>query len=192
MPDWNADYLMLWPVSMTADDTVIFRIDRADDAEELEGIWSIGLDGANPTKLVAAGDTYPLDTLVPVDVSADGQYASAVSIAAIRQLDIVNTYYLVETQTGNVMPLVINGSVYILGQPVFSPSGAVALIHGGENLETLLHVLDLETSEMHPVAGGQAEPYLAWFMRPPTWAENDTVFIPIDGGGVLLTLEHTP
>ncbi len=188
LPDWNTDYLKLWPVVVTADDTVEFRIECADDAEEVEGIWAIGLDGATPTPLVSSEGAYPLDALVPVDVSADGQYVSAVSISAVRRNDIANAFYLVETQTGTITPIEINGSSYILGQPVLSPSGALALIHGGENPDTLLHVLNLETGESHPVAGSRNEPHIEWFLTAPSWAENDTVFIPTDEGGVLLTL----
>jgi hypothetical protein len=70
--------------------------------------------------------------------------------------------------------------------------GALALIQEGGNPETVLQVMDLETGETHPLTCGQTEPYLGWFMRPPTWAENDTVFIPTGGRGVVLTFEHTP
>jgi len=51
-------------------------------------------------------------------------------------------------------------------------------------------VLDLETGTSFPVTGTPDEPFIDWFQTPPTWAENNTVFLPTDAGGTLITLEQ--
>lgn len=180
-----------WPIVVTPDDTVIFRLERAGDDEHVAGIWRIELDGSNLRKLYVEDDIAPSKSPVLLRVTADGDFASILSIEALGRNYLDNVFYLAELDDGEVTHLAIDGSRYVLGPPVFSPSGSFALVHGGEDPRTLLHVLDLETGESSPVAGSRNEPYITWMLKSPTWAKNGTVFIPSDEGGTLLTLEHT-
>jgi Tol biopolymer transport system component len=184
--DVSADTTVAWPVFIASDNSIVFRIGQSDDAEEIAGVWRVDLDGSNLTQLVAADDIAPSNHPVPLRVSSDGVFVSVASMEAVRRFDWEHALYLVDARTGEVSHLEINGSRYVLGPPIFSPDGGLALVAGGDDPETGLHMLDLATGIAHPVPG--AELGISWLMKPPTWVANNSVFIPDSDGGTLITL----
>lgn len=208
LEDWNpSDYFVTWNLLVSTDDTITFEVQRVDEDEkeapdEVEGVWQVRLDGSGLTQLVAASKFPQNESPVPVGVSADGRHVSVASG------DWNPVFFLVDARSREVRyvelngrRLEVNGSRNVSGPPVFSPGGRYALVHSGEGSKTSLFVMDLETGLSEPVLDGGTGAQVAWSLDAPTWANNNTVFIPSPedarsifgiNKGVLLTLKNTP
>lgn len=190
LPDWSAAYRIHTAPVMDAGNLVYFSVQSRDDSDgAFEGIWRIELDGSEPVLLVPAGEDAPVVDPLVVSVSADGRHVHVASEPSLFGWFRPNeTFFLLEVETGN---LTSDGEFL---PAVLAPVGGIALVGGllyGAPVLAIIHLMTGDIESVLDIANGVSVGE-NWRSRQPTWAENDTVFIPTDDGGVLLTLENTP
>lgn len=179
--DWPTDYNLRTPPFVANDGSVFVAIHSNED---IEGIWKLTLDGSAPEQLVPANDDSGVAAPMIVSASADARYLNIVSMRGLAMAETTNTYFLLDTETGNLMPLDDEGGLQFVS---FGPSGNVGMMVQDADDENILHTIDLTTGEVTPV---EYSPDVGpWLTHIPVWAENDTVFLPDDDGGTLVTLK---
>lgn len=186
LPDWDREFEILEPVFVDMNDNVFVTIDSN---ANIGGVWRLGLDGADPEQLLTSGDNAPVDHPVIASVSWDGQYLSIFSLTGFRMLRADGTFFLLDTGSRALTVLETEETDFQL--VVFGPDGRTGLVSRRIDGSDRLVTIDLVSQAAKEVANSPADMY--WLRYMPSWANDNTVFIP-EGGedGVLLTLEQAP
>lgn len=174
LPGWFGQYNIPYP-PLVSGDAVLVTIESEGDAG---GVWRVGLDGSDPARLVAASGPNEVPDPFVVSVSPDGRHANVVSMSRMSVLEPEETYFIVDLISGELVSLVFADG---LGLVTFSPWGDTGLTVRDERLATV----DAAYGATQSVANSP-ETHV-WLIGIPVWAENDTVFLPGDGG-TLVTL----
>lgn len=179
LPDWSGAYNLLFP-PFVAEDAVFVAID-AETA--IGGIWRVGLDGSDPRQVVMANGDPPVAFPMIVSGSPDGRYLNVISVTGFRLMLEEETFFLFNASTGELLPLVSKGDLNFI---TFAPDGDIGLVVREVHGEDRLHMLDLSTGEVIPVANSPEVD--VWLETVPGWAENNTIFLPDGEGGTLINL----
>jgi len=161
---------------LVAGESVLVAIQADDDAG---GVWRVGLDGADPLQLVTASSSQGVPDPLVASVSPDGRHAGIVSARGLQLLEPEGTFFTLDLASGELIPMDFGDG---LGLVAFAPEGDTGLIVRDDHLATI----DPVTGATQPVVNSpEAE---TWLRYIPVWAANDTVFLPGEAGGTLVTL----
>lgn len=172
LPEWSEPYDILFP-PIVANGAVTFAVMSDSD---IAGVWRVGLDGTNPRQLVTADQ---VSRPFVASMSPSGRYVNVVSIVGLRLARMEGTFFLLDAETGELLPLVSEDGLNLMA---FGPDGVTGLMVRDGRLKTI----DLATGVVTPVANSPE--VNTWLSTIPVWVENDTVFLPGDGGGTIVTL----
>ncbi len=176
LPAWSEPYRVFSPPHAVGNDAVLVTVEADGDAA---GVWRVPFDGSDPVRLVPATGPDAIPRALVASVSADGRYASVVSLARMMQFETEEVYFIVDLVSGELVPMESGSDMLMVA---FAPGGDTGLTVRGDRLATV----DPVSGAMQPVANSpDVEP---WIMHIPVWAANDTVFLPGDGGGMLIAL----
>ncbi len=178
---WIGGYLLITPARGAMDGSIYMAIDT--DAN-FGGIWTIA-PGESDVEQVLATNTDPvIDSPMIVSTSPDGRYLNVVSMSGFARMMPENTFFLLDTQTGDLLPLDNEDNIQLIS---FAPDNETGLMAQEIDGMNVLHTIDLASGEVAPVA--DSPDVGVWLRYIPTWSENDTVFLPGGDGGTLVTLE---
>nr|MBA2277160.1 PD40 domain-containing protein [Chloroflexia bacterium] len=125
-------HIVAGPMHWLADDSLLFAIDRFDGPDEQNGLWRIGVDGDNPSQVLAGdwGDALPLPRIA--NVSADGRWASVYSDPRVPPYPWIHGKRIptrCSTSIAALTPVVdrTGEGGYVAAPPRFSPDGATAI-----------------------------------------------------------------
>lgn len=187
------------PLHWVADDRIFYSsIAYGSDS----GVWEAGLDGREPQQILPGGESADVRDPLLIDVAPDGAFFTVYSSTQFSVNRPDNVYAVVNRQTGEVQTFDLATDMASGGletAPRFSPDGQwlMALTSDDDGTGLALGVWQ----------PGDAGPSLRMPLNVPensyqintsrltsgfTWAENDTVLLSAEGGGVLLTLEPPP
>ena len=175
LPSWSDSYSIYFPPQV-AGDAVLVSIQSKGEAG---GVWRVGLDGSDPVQMVASSGPDAVSDPLVVAVARDGRYASIVSVTGLQRLEPEGTFHILDLASGELMPL---GSERDLGFVAFAPGSDIGLTVLDDRLATI----DPATGAAVLVANSPEVDQ--WLMHIPAWAADNTVFLPDDGGGTLVSL----
>ncbi len=174
LPAWSEPYSIFYPPHAIGNEAVLVTIDASGDAA---GVWRVPFDGSDPVQLVESSGPNVIPRPFVASVSADGRYASVVSLVRRMQFETEEVYFIVDLVSGEPVSMESGSDMLMVA---FAPGGDTGLTVRGDRLAAV----DPVSGAMQPVANSpDVEP---WIMHIPVWAANDTVFLP--GDGMLITL----
>ncbi len=204
--------LVIWmPMHWLPDDTILYTLSSAKIDEQRNGLWRVGVDGANPEKLIPGDGTADIPAPVAADVNLETGVMSVFSPLLLAQFGASPeqpVFWLGDLDDGSVRPLPLydaesgetldpasvqptdTDATPLLALPAgpaaLSPDGATALaVYRNMAGESSLMRLDPATGEVATVAPFSPET----LVQPlaPQWADNGTVLILTGDGAMLLT-----
>jgi WD40 repeat protein len=196
--DVDQAFAVWLPLTWLPDDTLLYTVIARDprEAAALDGVWQVGVDGADPRQVVPGNAEAEIPVALVGDVDPAGTTALVYSFSLLREfmfgLDRP-LFWLVDLADGTREPIPAPPGdgpepARVIGA-TFSPDGeSVLLVTMVPGLGWGLAVLDVATREITVLPGEPIEPF-----RPgaPQWAANDTVLRPHPHGAILIALERT-
>lgn len=181
LADEPEHFNILTPPLIAGDGSIFVAISSEDD---IGGIWKFEPDGCNPQQLASSNEEPPIEQPMIVSKSADDRYLNIVSITRVSLNRSENTFFLLNVESGDLMPLNHEDGLQWIS---FGPESNTGLITREADGKNLLHTIDVTTGDVTPVANSTE--VNIWLQHIPDWAENNTVFLPREEGGRLVTLE---
>jgi hypothetical protein len=208
-PDLDEPLTIWMPMAWLPDDTIVFSIASVDPDEPLNGIWRVGVDGAEPTKIVAGDRASGIPAAMVADISEETGAMSVYSPLLLGQYSVAweePLFWIGSLDDASVTPIppldaageALSATPAAPGGDVMTPAAPAAISPVGETALLVyrsaegrysLATMTLASGEVSPVAslpdGMVIQPVA------PQWADDGTVLLMTGDAPVTLTLPAT-
>jgi hypothetical protein len=188
--------LTIWmPMHWLPDDTIVYSVTSVDLDQPLNGVWRVGVDGSDPTRVVPGDRASDVPAAMVADIGPDTGAISVYSPLLLGQFGATweqPLFWIGSLDDGSLAPIPpLDAGTGPAAPAAISPDGATALlVYRSADDRFSLARMDLAGGQIELLAplpaGTEIQPVT------PQWADDGTVLISTSDGPALLTLAPTP